>query len=127
MCFLWAGIGIVSRVAMAIMGEQWAVWEESQAYKEERPAWVLVVSVVGYLLVALTWMVYLTQSIPYGWVLALMMTSTAVKISILLFNYSAFRVFMKESLRDKKRMMVINASVVVLSAVLIWMGVFLYR
>ena len=112
---------------MAVMGRPWAVWEESQAYKKERPRWVVLVSVLGLALVVVTWVINFTQEIPYGWILALLMTSTTVKVSVLLFNYEAFRVFMKESLQDSKRMMMINASVIVLSAVLIWMGLVLYR
>ncbi len=127
LCFFWAGVGIVSRVAMAVMGSRWAQWEESQAYTEKRPPWVLVVSLLGYALVALTWYVYIRQQIPYGWILAVLMTSTTVKVSVLLFNYQAFREFMKESLQDRKRMAVINVAVLILSAVLIWMGLVLYR
>ena len=124
---MWAAVGIGSRIAMAMMGKRWAEWEETQAYRETRPSWVVAVALFGYGLVALTWYVALSQQIPYGWVLALLVTSTTVKVSVLLFNYAAFRDFLQTSLRSRSRMAIINGSVLMLSAVLLWMGLFLYR
>lgn len=125
-CFVWAAIGIVSRVAMAVMKEKWAVWEENSAYKAHRPAWVVVVSVFGFCMIAAAWLVYIIAGVPYGWVLAALITLTAIKISSLLFNYSKFREFLKETLASKQKMMRINISVIVLSAGLIALGIFLY-
>jgi hypothetical protein len=127
LCFLWAAVGIGSRIAMAMMGKRWAEWEETQAYSETRPGWVVAVALFGYGLVVLTWYVAISQQIPYGWVLALLVTSTTVKVSVLLFNYVAFREFLQTSLRSRSRMAIINGSVLLLSAILVWMGLFLYR
>ncbi len=125
-CFIWAAIGIVSRIAMAVMKEKWAVWEENSAYKSERPAWVVVVSAFGFCMIAAAWLVYILAGVPYGWVLAVLITLTAIKISSLLFNYNKFREFLKETLASKQKMMRINVSVIVLSAGLIALGIFLY-
>jgi hypothetical protein len=125
-CFIWAAIGIVSRIAMSVMKEKWAVWEEKSAYKAERPAWVVVVSVFGFCMIAAAWLVYILAGVPYGWVLSALITLTAVKISSLLFNYSKFRAFLKETLASKQKMMRINVSVIILSAGLIALGIFLY-
>jgi hypothetical protein len=123
---VWAAIGILSRVAMAVMKEKWAVWEENSAYKAQRPAWVVVVSVLGYGMIAATWLVYILAGVPYGWVLAVLITLTAVKISSLMFNYGKFRAFLKETLANKQKMMRLNVSVIILSAGLIALGIFLY-
>lgn len=125
-CFVWAAIGIISRIAMAVLKEKWAVWEENRAYKARRPAWVVVVSVFGFCMIAATWLVYIIVGVPYGWVLAALITLTAVKISSLLFNYSKFREFLKETLASRQKMMRINVSVIILSAGLIALGLFLY-
>lgn len=125
-CFVWAAIGIVSRIAMAVMKEKWAVWEENQAYKEKRPGWVAVVAVVGLLLIAAIWAVYIIFGVPYGWVLGVLITLTSVKVVKLLFSYNEFRVFLKNTLADKTKMMRLNIAVIILSVGLVCLGIFLY-
>lgn len=125
-CFIWAAIGIVSRIAMAIMKEKWAIWEENSAYKAERPAWVVVVSAFGFCMIVAAWLVYILVGVPYGWVLATLITLTAAKISTLLFDYSKFREILKKTLASKRRMMRLNVSVIILSVGLIVLGIFLY-
>ena len=127
MCFLWAAIGIGSRIAMGVMKEKWAVWEQNSAYKENRPAWVISVAITGLVLIAVTWYVYLSQGIAYGWVLALLITLTGIKIVALLFQYNKFRGFVKTMLASKQKMLQLNISVIILSAALIAMALFLYK
>lgn len=93
--FVWAAIGILSRVAMAVKKEKWAYWEEGCAYKEKRPVWVVLVAVFGLMMIIAVWLVYILTSVPYGWVLAVLITLTAIKIITLLVNYDKFRTFLK--------------------------------
>ena len=125
-CFLWAAIGIVSRIAMAVMGEKWAKWELKSAYGSKKPKWIYVVGIAGYGVVLLTWYKFFTTDIKLSWIIALLVTLTVIKISILLFNYNAFRQFAMETLHDKNKMLKLNIAVVILSIALVLMGVYLY-
>lgn len=125
-CFFWAAVGIISRIAMAAMKEKWAVWEQAHAYKEKRPAWVVIVGVIGILLIPAVWAVYIIFSVSYGWILGALMTLTIFKIVTLMFNYSKFREFLKNTLVDKKKMLKLNVAVIILSIGLVCMGLFLY-
>jgi len=125
-CFVWAAIGIISRIAMALMKEKWAVWEKNSAYKQKRPAWVAAVAMLGILLIAAVWLVYIFAGVPYGWILAALITLTAFKIITLLLNYDKFREFLKKTLADKTKMLGLNIAVIILSAGLVCMGIFLY-
>ncbi len=127
LCFGWAAVGIGSRLAMAVMGKRWAAWEEHEAYARQRPLWVILVSITGLFLIGLTWFMAIHQEVAYGWILALLLTVTMLKITMLLFNYQLFREFVRSSLNSKERMTAINGSVLVLSGLMIWMGLFLYR
>lgn len=125
-CFLWAALGIGSRLAMAIMGKRWKEWELNSAYKDTKPIWIYVVGVLGYLIVGYTWYQVIVSNIKFSWIIALLITSTVFKISTLLFNYQTFRRFAIMMLNDRKKMSLLNVSVLVLSTTLILMGVFLY-
>jgi len=125
-CFVWAAIGIVSRIAMAVMKDNWNQWEENKAYKEKRPFWVVLIAIFGLILIGAVWTVYLVYDVQYGWILASLISLTFLKIATLLFNYEKFRTFLKDTLADKKKMLSLNISVIILSIILIGMGVFLY-
>ncbi|MFP4490431.1 MAG: hypothetical protein ACLFNZ_03070 [Spirochaetaceae bacterium] len=125
-CFFWAGIAIVSRIAMALMREKWKVWEITSAYSQKKPVWIYALGVFGVLLIGLTWFAYVYYRIDYGWILAVLISLTLVKILNLLFNYNQFREFVRKALNNKQKMLRINISVLFLAAVLILMGIFLY-
>ncbi len=36
LCFFWAAIGIVSRIAMVVMGKKWNTWETEKAYAKKK-------------------------------------------------------------------------------------------
>ncbi len=125
-CFVWAAIGIISRIAMALMRDNWSIWEEGKAYKEERPVWIVLVGIVGIILIGATWSIYFIIGVPYGWVLASLISLTIFKILKLLFNYKQFRLFLNKTLADKNKMLKLNIAVIIISTVLIFMGIFLY-
>ena len=125
-CFVWAAIGIGSRIAMAVLGDRWDKWELENAYKKEKPKLLNVVGIVGYLLVIVTWVMVFTQGVRLSWIIAALITLTVVKVSAMLFNYDAFRKFVDNTLKDKKKMLALNVVVIILAIALVLMGLFLY-
>ncbi len=125
-CFLWAALGIGSRIAMGMMGEKWSKWELGKAYASKKPSWIYVVGALGYLLVAYTWYQVVVTDVPHSWAIAALISLTVIKISALIFDYETFRSFAAMMLKDKAKMQMLNVSVLILSAGLIAMGVFLY-
>lgn len=125
-CFFWAGIAIVSRIAMGVMKEKWKDWEVNSAYTQKKPVWIYVIALSGIVLIGLIWFSYFYYSIDYGWILALLISLTLVKILNLLFNYNQFREFVRKALDNKQKMLRLNVSVLFLAAALILMGIFLY-
>ncbi len=125
-CFIWAAIGIGSRVIMGIMGERWKTWELNSAYAQKRPKAILIIAVLCLGLVGVTWYRVFKTDVPYSWVIAALVSLTTVKVGHLLFNYDGFRRFASETLNDKSKMLRLNIGVVVYSALLIGMGIWLY-
>ena len=125
-CYGWAAIGIGSRIAMALMGSRWDEWETEHAYAERRPAWVVWVALVGIVLIATTWYVALTGEARLGWIVAVLLSLSGVKIGAFLFQYERFRDFVKRALADRQKMMALNGSVIAFSLGLVALGYFLY-
>ena len=126
LCFVWAAIGIISRIAMGKMGRNWAEWEMNKVYKEDKPTFITFIGILGYATVIVTWIMVFITDVQYGWILAVLITLTLFKITKLLFNYEQFRDFLIKTLKDKKKMYQLNTAVIILSVVLISMGIFLY-
>ena len=126
LCFIWAIIGITTRILMAVYGERWNKWEMDQAYKEVKPKWIYLISLLGILLVAFTWYQVFNLDVEYSWIIALLLSLTLVKISALLFNYEKFRAFASETLNNPKKKLRLNISVFIVSIVMILLGLFIY-
>ncbi len=125
-CFIWALIGIGSRIAMGIMGEKWKAWELDKVYMKKKPKFINFFGFLGYLIVIFTWYQVVVTDVKYSWIIAIIMSATLIKISAILFNYDAFRAFGSALLNDKKRMFKLNVGVLIFSIVLILMGLFVY-
>ena len=126
LCFVWAIIGIATRILMTVYGERWNKWEMNHAYKEEKPKWIYFIAFIGILLVGITWYQVFNLNVAYSWVIALLLSLTLIKISVLLFNYEKFRVFAAETLNNPKKKIRLNISVFILSIIMIWLGLFVY-
>lgn len=126
LCFFWAAVGIGSRLLMGLFGSKWKTWEINKAYAAKRPRWIYGIAIAGILLVGYTWVQVARTSIPYSWVIAVLITITLVKISALLFAYDRFRQFVSNTLSNQKKFKQLNLSVILFSLVCIWMGTVLY-
>jgi len=126
LCFFWAGIGFGSRILMGLLGERWNKWETEHAYAENRPIWIYIVTVLGFILVAFTWLQVVRSPIRYDWIIAVLVTFTLVKLSALLIAYDQFRSFVKTILTDSKKFRRLNIGVIVFSLITTIMGVWLY-
>lgn len=124
--FFWAFLAVGSRIAMGVMGTAWKTWETEGFYKAEKPWYINGIGVLGLALVVITWIMTATAGISYSWILALLVTLTAVKVSFLLFNYRAFRELAVLMLEDSSKMRLLNISVLTMASVLVLMGIFLY-
>jgi len=126
LCFVWAFIGIGSRIIMGIMGEKWKEWELNSAYKTKRPAAISILLVIGIVIVIYTWIQVILTDVHLSWIIALLVSMVVIKIGSLIFNYNGFRQFASDMLNSKRKMMTLNAGVIVYSIVLVFMGIYLY-
>lgn len=126
LCFFWALVGIGSRIIMAFMGEKWNQWELNNAYAKKKPTWIYLIGGLMIFLIGFTWYQVFTTDVKYDWIIAALVSLTGIKVSTLLFQYDQFRKFVAMMLSDKKKMLMLNVSVVIFSIVLIWMGIYVY-
>ncbi len=123
-CFLWAFIGLSTRIMMLKMGQQWKDWEVNTAYAEKKPKFLSFLHIVVILFIAYTWYMVYATNIPWSWVIALLLSSVMVKALIQVYKYDQFREFVKKAMSDKKLFRAINTLVTLLSFALIALGVF---
>lgn len=126
LCFIWAAVGIITRVLMVTMGDKWNKWEMEKAYASQKPAWIYIIGVLGLFVIALTWYQVFNLDVPYSWIMAIVISLTTIKLSALLFKYDQFRQFASETLNNPKKMKKLNISVLFISIIFIAMGVFVY-
>jgi len=126
LAFFWAAIVIISRIAMAVMGSKWKKWEMSGFYSEKKPFYINLIGIFGIGLVIFTWIMVFYVKNSFGWILAILLSLTVIKVSTLMFNYRAFREFASRTLNDKQKMKKLNIVVLILAAALVLMGIFLY-
>lgn len=126
LCFLWAFVGIVTRIFMIGFGDKWNKWEMDKAYTRKKPVWINAVAGLGFAIVIYTWYQVFALEVAYSWVIAIITSLTLIKISALIFNYDKFREFASNTLNDPQKKMKLNVSVLIMSAVFIALGVFVY-
>ncbi len=126
LCFVWALIGIGSRFVMIHLGQRWNKWELEKVYSEEKRTWIYFAGVAATFLVGYTWFKVFTTDIRLGWIIALLISLTLIKVSTLVFNYKKFRQFAKTVLNNKQKLMQLNIGVVIFSVIFILMGIYLY-
>lgn len=124
--FVWAGIGIATRILMVAYGERWNRWEMTHAYAVQRPRWVVFIAGAGIVFIAFTWYKVFTTDVNHSWILAALVSLTSIKLSVLLFQYEKFRAFASDILNNKHKKMKLTVSVALMAIVLLVMGLRLY-
>jgi hypothetical protein len=125
-CFVYAGFTLMTRLPIIFFQDEWNQWELNKAYRKEKPAWINIAAIFSVLFVLFSWYKAWSSNIEYGWILAVLLSITLIKISQLFFNYDQFREFAATTLYNKDKMLVINLGVFVFAIVLILMGIYLY-
>jgi hypothetical protein len=126
LCFVWALIGIVSRILMIYLGDRWGKWELDKVYSKRKPKWIYVVGALSLIMIGFTWYEVIVSGIQFSWIIALLVSLTLIKVYTLIFDYQRFREFAKEILNNKKKLINLNIGVITFSVVFILMGIFLY-
>ena len=123
-CFVWAIIGLLSRVVIAGMGERWKEWETNAAYTEKQPKWLYAVDVCALLFVGFTWYMVFTTNVFLSWVIAALLTLILVKALFQMYKYNEFRAFVVRILQNQKQFTRIYITGLAFSIVLIALGFF---
>lgn len=107
-------------------------WDENKAigkaYAEKRPAWLIVVAVIGLLLVGFTWYEYIALDIKYSLVLTLLFSLTLIKAIMLIVDYKKFQTWVTGMLnRNKgKKIVIIDSVVGVFGLIIVVFSLILY-
>lgn len=107
-------------------------WDENKgiekAYSKERPKWVILVSIIGLGLVALTWYKEVTTEIKYSLILTVLFSLTLIKALILLFDYEKFQKWIASMLKKNKgkQIVFIDIGAGIFGFIIILITLFLY-
>jgi len=126
LCFIWAIVGLVTRFLIVSLGVSWKEWELGKAYTRSKPRWIYFVAVFAFMVVTFTWYKVFTTEVRYSWIMALLVSLTLIKVFLLIFNYERFRSFIENILNDRKKLTLLNISVLVFSIIFMLMGMYLY-
>lgn len=118
---------VIVRLLIQLIPEKWNKFELEHAYTQKRPAWVWIAAFIGLVVVGITWYMELTTDVRFSIVFTIVITSTLIKVSQVLFNYENFRNFAKKALVEDRSIIVkINIATIALGVGLILLGVFVY-
>ncbi|ERJ11797.1 hypothetical protein [Haloplasma contractile] len=126
LCYVLAIVAVLTRILMLFCKDAWIRWEMNKAYTEKQPKWIYIVVLLSIGLAFYTWYKVYVSSLEYGWIIATILTVTLLKGFTLILNYEAFRRFAKYVLYDSKRMVILNTVVLILAAIFVLMGIYLY-
>ncbi|MFW6270396.1 MAG: hypothetical protein ACOC4G_09975 [Bacillota bacterium] len=115
------------RLLIHLTPEKWNDFELNRAYSEKKPKWLWGVAIVSITLVVVTWYKEITTEVDLSMIISILVTLTLIKVSQLLFNYNAFRNFVKKALvEDRSIITKINITTTILGFILILLGIFVY-
>lgn len=126
LCFVWAFVGILSRILIIFLGDKWTKWELDKAYSQKKPKWIYAVAILSLAIIGFTWYQVIVSGVQFSWIIAVLLSLTLIKVYTIIFNYQRFREFVKYILNDRKKLSQLNIAVTILSIVFILMGIFLY-
>lgn len=100
-------------------------WDEmifiKNAYKKDRPKCMIWIALVGLFLVMFTWYKELTTDISYSIYITILVTLSALKAILLLFDYKSFQKWISEMLEhgENRKIIAIDVLVGVIGAVIV--------
>ncbi len=123
-CFVWALIGILTRIIIFSLGKKWNEWEENKAYSDQKPIWLHYVSIFAVLIVVYTWYMVFKSNVHFSWIIASLLTLILIKVFVQIFKYAEFKKYVKRVMNDKRIFRKINIGVLVYSLTLVFLGIF---
>lgn len=123
LCFIWALIGVITRVIILKLGKKWNEWEENKAYTEKKPLWLYFIAIAAISIISYTWYMVFTTEIKASWIIATLLTLILFKVLLQIFNYNKFRAFVKKVMSGPRIFRQINIGVLIYSIVLILIGI----
>ncbi len=122
-CFVWALVGILTRIIILILGKKWNKWEENKVYSDRKPIWLYFVGVFAVSIVSHTWYMVFTNDTRFSWIIALLLTFILIKVFVQVFNYPKFRKYVQKVMNDEDTFKRINIGVIVFSIILVLLGI----
>ncbi len=126
LCFVWAFVGILSRILIVFLGDKWTKWELDKAYSQKKPKWIYAVAILSLAIIGFTWYQVIVSGVQFSWIIAALLSLTLIKVYTIILNYERFREFAKYILNDRKKLRQLKIIVTILSIIFILMGIFLY-
>lgn len=99
-------------------------WIEKM-YPKEKPYWINLISVLGIILLIVTWIIELLTQISFSIVISLLFSFTIIKIIVLLFNYKKFYKWVTNLLKKEHQLFVIDGFVSLFGLILILFTIFI--
>ncbi|MAT45095.1 MAG: hypothetical protein CL609_22410 [Anaerolineaceae bacterium] len=125
---IWGVVAILTKpVFFTILGNQWRGLLINKAYREgKRSNWIIWVSIPLIFLIVFTWWRVAVEPVPLSWILAAVMSLSAVKLVTLLFDYNRFQNWVKSVLEDKQKERGMVIAVTISGMVLIVLAFWIY-
>lgn len=125
---IWGLLAILTKpVFFTLLGKKWRGWLLNNAYREgQRPRWILWISIPLVMLIGLTWWRVFVEPVQLSWILAALMTLSAVKLITLIFDYSRFQHWVNQLLQNKQKERVMVITVTISGLLLIVLAFWLY-
>lgn len=125
-CFFYAVLAISSSLVRMIAADRFTRWEKRLIENEEKPFWVFVTSLFTIMYILILWFMVWKTAIAYGWILALLLSFTLLKSSLLIIDYQRFRRIAASFIQNKHRKRILNILIFVFGIGLLLIGLFLY-
>lgn len=125
---IWGLVAILTKpVFFAVLGNKWRSLLVNKAYREgQRPQWIVWITLPMLLLIAFTWWRVAVEPVHLSWILAALMSLSAVKLVTLLFDYQSFQNWVKTLLNNKQKENQMVIAVTAVGMLLIVLAFWLY-
>lgn len=125
---IWGSIAILTKpVFFTLLGNRWREVLVTKAYREgERPQWITWISIPLLALIGFTWWRVFVEPVQLSWILAALMSLSAVKLGTLLFDYNSFQTWVKALIGDPKKERQMVIAVTFVGIALVVMAFWLY-